>query len=1040
MKSNLGAPENVASAQFAQFDISRWVRLESDGIPIYVAPDGPDWFVPTSAADGLLLEMQGGQHATASPAIERFSSRLPEVTRSEYKGRGAYLQLDRLEELWLHLTDRCNLACSHCLFGSSPQAARALPEDRTMALVDEALDLGTRVFALTGGEPTVYPAFDVLVDRILAQPDARVAVLTNGLLWTRYDEQLASWPKERLHLQLSIDGMQTTHDRVRGAGNFDQVMQSARWLRQRQQPFTLSVAVMAENAHELEQIVELAATLGASSLHLMWYFIRGRGQQDGYLAPLSLFEPLCSAARRAQTLGVIIDNFAALENHVFSPATTLYDGSGAGWDSLAIGPDQSAADGCALYPSAATVGIAELASAIEPDLQSTWQNSPILARLRAQSIATEEGSLDSKKSPLALLLGGGDVDHIYAHCQSFAGSDPYAPLFEKLALWQIAERAKMTADRDELGLRLKMGDVIKSCGDVHAGGIGLSHSNCLLSVSGDAVSEFYTRAALEPNDEILNPAGYPLEIVEHVPQDARLRAYGCGSPILDAGVQQGEVVVDLGSGAGLECFIAARMVGKEGHVYGVDMLEDMLTLARGGAEQVAERLGYVNLTFRQGVLEDLPLEDASADVVISNCVINLCSDKRRVWQQVLRILRPGGRAVISDVVCETEPDASIRHDSKLKGECIAGAMTERDLLGVVEESGFVATRIIKRFPYREVAGHPFYSLTFETRRPSVDTASRQRVMYRGPLAAAVLSDGTLLPAGQIVDLPQTGPEPLDGEQFFVFDEQGRVQNADIGESCCCVAPEAQPAATQPAAGSQAAPGAEPAKRQMVDCMVCGAALEYLDREVVMDCAYCGQSSSSAARCKAGHFVCDGCHTKESIDAIISICLSAKETDLLALFARTKQHPTIPRHGPQYHAMVPGIILAVLKNAGHPDVDDEMIRSGIQRGAKVPGGFCGFVGSCGAALGSGAALAAVWQSNPYKAKERKRLQTIVPQIAAKIGKLEAARCCQRDCMLALKEIAKRSQELFGITLEAKGELRCTQQHENAQCMGRTCPLY
>ena len=163
-------------------------------------------------------------------------------------------------------------------------------------------------------------------------------------------------------------------------------------------------------------------------------------------------------------------------------------------------------------------------------------------------------------------------------------------------------------------------------------------------------------------------------------------------------------MVDLGSGRGVECFIAARQVGARGKAIGVDMLEQMLAAAQRGAAAVAVNLGYRNLEFRHGYLEQLPLEDQSVDVVLSNCVMNLSPDKRRAFGEILRVLRPGGRLVISDVVCEEEPDAAIRNDDILRGECIGGALTQRDLVGILEEAGFVAVRFLKRFPYRVVGG------------------------------------------------------------------------------------------------------------------------------------------------------------------------------------------------------------------------------------------------------------------------------------------------------------------------------------------------
>ncbi len=180
-------------------------------------------------------------------------------------------------------------------------------------------------------------------------------------------------------------------------------------------------------------------------------------------------------------------------------------------------------------------------------------------------------------------------------------------------------------------------------------------------------------------------------------------------------------------------------------VYGVDMLEAMLSRARAGAAAVAAHLGYLNLEFKPGYLEALPLESETIDVVLSNCVINLSAQKRRTFAEIYRVLRPGGRLIIADVVCDTEPPAALKNDDILRGECLAGAMTQKDLFGLLQESGFTAVRARQRFPYRQVQGQQFYSLTYSAVKPEI--ARPVQVMYPGPLAGLVTELGDLLPAG-----------------------------------------------------------------------------------------------------------------------------------------------------------------------------------------------------------------------------------------------------------------------------------------------------
>jgi SAM-dependent methyltransferase len=217
-------------------------------------------------------------------------------------------------------------------------------------------------------------------------------------------------------------------------------------------------------------------------------------------------------------------------------------------------------------------------------------------------------------------------------------------------------------------------------------------------------------------------------------------------------------------------------------VIGIDMLEPMLERARRGAEGVVRNLGFDNLDFRQGYLEALPVEDGTVDLVISNCVLNLSPDKRRTYGEILRVLRPGGRMVVADVVCDEDPGPAIRNDATYRGQCVGGTLTQRDLVGILDESGFAAFRIVKRFPYRLIHGHPFFSMTFEARRPL--PSPPVKVIYRGPAASLTAPGGSELFAGVTTELPEWEARML-GDQVLVLDEAGAVTNLDMGPTCSC---------------------------------------------------------------------------------------------------------------------------------------------------------------------------------------------------------------------------------------------------------------
>lgn len=176
----------------------------------------------------------------------------------------------------------------------------------------------------------------------------------------------------------------------------------------------------------------------------------------------------------------------------------------------------------------------------------------------------------------------------------------------------------------------------------------------------------------------------------HVP-DADL-GLGCGLPTRHAGIRPGDVVLDLGSGAGNDVFVARRLVGEAGRVIGVDMTEAMVGRARSNAG----RLGYGNVEFRLGEIESLPVEDGTIDVVISNCVLNLVPDKAGAFAETHRVLRPGGHFCISDIVATGPLPAAIRRAAALHVGCVAGAMPEADYVATIETAGFSEVRIVER--------------------------------------------------------------------------------------------------------------------------------------------------------------------------------------------------------------------------------------------------------------------------------------------------------------------------------------------------------
>jgi arsenite methyltransferase len=188
--------------------------------------------------------------------------------------------------------------------------------------------------------------------------------------------------------------------------------------------------------------------------------------------------------------------------------------------------------------------------------------------------------------------------------------------------------------------------------------------------------------------------GYSEQDLSAVPEGANL-GLGCGNPLAFAALKAGDVVVDLGSGAGFDCFLAAQRVGATGRVIGVDMTHEMLEKARGNAA----RDGVANVEFRLGEIENLPVADGTADMVISNCVINLSTDKPRVFREALRVLKPGGRLMVSDLVLARPLPASVARSVAAYAGCVAGAMLKDDYLAAISKAGFADVRVLAEATY-----------------------------------------------------------------------------------------------------------------------------------------------------------------------------------------------------------------------------------------------------------------------------------------------------------------------------------------------------
>lgn len=303
-----------------------------------------------------------------------------------------------------------------------------------------------------------------------------------------------------------------------------------------------------------------------------------------------------------------------------------------------------------------------------------------------------------------------------------------------------------------------------------------------------AVKNRYSEAAKAPEPDLCCPTHHESPLLEPIPDEVLARDYGCGDP--SRYLHPGETVLDLGAGAGKICFIASQLVGPTGRVIGVDMNDDMLAVARRSAPLVAGRIGYANVTFKKGRIQDLALDldeldryvcenpvrsaddvarleteterlrrerplvaSDSIDVVVSNCVLNLVrlETKPRLFSEIFRVLRNGGRAVISDIVSDEDVPDTLQRDPKLWSGCISGALQEERFLEAFEKAGFFGITLVERSeePWRTVEGIEFRSATVVAYKGKEGPCRDQKhaVVYLGPFRQVVDDDGHALQRG-----------------------------------------------------------------------------------------------------------------------------------------------------------------------------------------------------------------------------------------------------------------------------------------------------
>ncbi len=725
-----------------------------------------------------------------------------------YAGRLALVQPQGLRELWLQINNACNLSCTHCLVSSGPGKEAGLPLERWHAVVDRAAQLGLERLYVTGGEPFVRKDVFTLLRHATETRGLEVIVLTNATVFRGpIRSGLAALDRSRVRFQVSVDGARAeTSDAIRGPGTFAQALDGARLLADLGFNVSLTTVTTKRNLAELPEIPGIVRAVGARSQHLMWTHKRGRAAAslNGFFPEIpELVAAVQRTADAAEQVGVALDNVEAVKRRVNGVPGVKYDFGNGGWDSLCVNFDGK------VYPTAALANERVLlcGDATRDDLATILETSPVVLGLREATLARNPSV---REDPFRFFTGGGDWEHAWC----FSGGDvlapdPYYPI--QLALVgrvmttlgrEKRERRNRRSGYDAPVVLHAMGEGAIACGTAD-GALAEQpvlplHSNCVLSFDVDRprakVREFYGAAAEQPQADLCCPTKYDARAVAHIPQDVLDRFYGCGSPMELAAVAAGETVVDLGSGAGIDVFIAAKLVGPTGSAIGVDMTDAMLAVANENKPKVAAALGYDVVEFRKGYLEAIPVDGKTVDLITSNCVINLSPDKARVFEETWRILKDHGRIVVSDIVSEQEVPPHLKVNPQLWGECLVGALTQEQFLAQLERAGFYGLTVLRKTYWKDVEAHPFFSITvqgFKYEKTAGCVYQGHRAVYLGPAKAFVDEEGHLFPRNEPYEVctdtvAKLSRPPYAGMFAILEPGQQRASYACCGpDGACC---------------------------------------------------------------------------------------------------------------------------------------------------------------------------------------------------------------------------------------------------------------
>lgn len=750
------------------------IKKRKNGVHLFLDPQYPNW-VSVNHVGAEILKLCNGKHTLGEikniiseryPSVDResldrdvsdflnasgtleFVSDAP-IEQASYSGRSSAIAPHKLEELWIYYTLACNLKCRHCLVDAGKRLNEELTTAEVKKLVDEAIKLGVKRFYITGGEPFLKDGIFETICYITKQKKRELIILTNATL---FDDRMVAELKKvytpKLILQVSLEGPNAeVHDQLRGKGSFERAVAGIKKLIGIGITPVVSTAINRFNEKQITRTSTFLSKLGIKEHNILWMHAKGRGADninELHVPSDRIARTMKNLKKKYREQDLILDNVESLKVRVRSQRGRKIDLCNNCFEKICVNSDGH------VYPCASLNGDRQFdaGSVRDRSLKDIWLDSKVMRTGRDNTV---QHKAECMECDIRFFCGGGCTSHSYYASQvdtgkgSIRAKDPYCSTYRALfdeIFWELASEGVSSPHGTGYATPL-----VYNAMDAHqpaslqpasrsidsSVNVGTYHCSCVLSVDVEddeevckpevkghvtkTVKKKFSKAANLPVQDYYCPTGYNPEDLAHIPNSVLEVSYGCGNPAALADIKKGETIVDLGAGGGIDCFIAAKKLGRNGKVIGIDMTAEMVEKASENAEKVAQSLGYNVVEFRQGNIMELPVESNSVDLVISNCVINLTEDKTATIDEIFRILKPGGRFIISDIVSDKPVPGYMKRDKELWNACLSGALTDRKFKEAARDAGFPDVTLTRNYLYKKVQFIDFYSVTMKGKKP-----------------------------------------------------------------------------------------------------------------------------------------------------------------------------------------------------------------------------------------------------------------------------------------------------------------------------------